>query len=206
MQVYKWGDIAMMKKLKHFVVGLGFLALTGCSATYYLEGVKYENAQAFQAAVNDFNSQYLAAVIPLPEPLTEKELLFVVPSQQAQYQESVRRHIAAEGSVGELAKEQYMNLAIHGTKGAKANKEAISKRGVYKNVRLLETQSLVNDVAPTAEYDVLLYSEPSIGTGQWFYSSAKHGKQVFVEDRSGITPEQKVKNYLDAVQMMAIRE
>lgn len=195
-----------MKKIKFFLLSLGFFALTGCGATYYLDGVKYENAEAFQIAVDDFNNQYVATVTPLAAPLTEKELLFVIPSQQAIYQESIRRHISAEGNIGELAKEQYMNLAIHSSKGGKANKEAISKRGIYKNVRLLETQSLVNDIAPTSEYDVLLFSEPSIGTGQWFYSSEKHGKQVFSEDRSGITPEQKVQNYLNAVQMMAIRE
>ena len=196
----------MIKKTKFFIIALSVLALTGCASSYYLDGKKYENAQAFQAAVDENTYRVLASVTPLPQALTSKELLFVIPDTETLYQESLRRHTAAEGTVGQLAKEQYKNLAIHSSKGAKGDFEAVKKRGIYKNVRLMETQSMINDVAPTSEYDVLSYSEASIGSGQQFYSSEKHGKQVFAHDKSGTSPEQKIQKFLEAIQMMAIRE
>lgn len=52
----------------------------------------------------------------------------------------------------------------------------------------------------------LYYVEPVQGAGQWFYTTAKGGKQVFAFDLSPTSATGRVKNYLDAVQAQAVRE
>jgi hypothetical protein len=59
---------------------------------------------------------------------------------------------------------------------------------------------------PSSDTDVLYYTEPSQGTGQWFYATTKHGKQIFAYDRSGAGSTAKVHAFIDAVQALAIRE
>lgn len=84
--------------------------------------------------------------------------------------------------------------------------EAIQKRGIYKSVVINETSTTVNSLEPARDYDVMYYTEPGIGSGQMFYASSKHGKQVFAYDRSGITGKDKVRAFVEAAQTLAVRE
>jgi hypothetical protein len=105
-----------------------------------------------------------------------------------------------------LALDQYRNLAKSHFKLVKVFFEAVQKRGIYSVVTINETGTMVNSLEPTNEYDVMFYTEPGIGAGQYFYASSKHGKQVFASDRSGTTPTAQTNAFVEAVQALAIRE
>ena len=65
---------------------------------------------------------------------------------------------------------------------------------------------MITSLEPSKEYDVIYYTEPSVGSGQYFYASIKHGKQIFSFDRSQTGPDGKVKAFVEAIQALAIRE
>ena len=69
-----------------------------------------------------------------------------------------------------------------------------------------ETQTPVNSLEPTNDYDVMYFTSPGVGAEQYFYASTKHGKQVFAHDKSGLTSAAKVNAFIDAMQALAIRE
>lgn len=183
------------------------LTLSGCVSHYFLGGKKYENEESFQSAVEESRSTSLNQIQTLPAPLSKKRLVVSIPSEQTFYAENLRRHQAAQGkeAMG-LALDQYRNLAKSNFKLTKVFFEAVQKRGIYSSVTINETGTVVNSLEPANEYDVMYYTEPGVGSGQIFYSSSKHGKQVFAYDRSGTTLTAKVNAFIDAVQALAIRE
>lgn len=191
-----------------FLSSLGLaLLLSGCASTYTLEGKKYDNEQAFQAAVDNERTQAVAQVQPLPAPLTKKKLIAAFPSEQALHAENSRRHTAIAGRppMG-LAVEQIANISKSNYKLTRVAFEGVQKRGIYSEVEIREMPSMVVSIEPSMDYDVLYYTEPSIGTGQFFYSSVKHGKQIFAFDRSGEGVTGKVKAFVEATQVQAIKE
>ena len=58
------------------------LVLSGCAATYSLDGVKYDNKESFHAAVENQKMSALAKIQPLQKPLTEKNLIFAIPKAE----------------------------------------------------------------------------------------------------------------------------
>jgi hypothetical protein len=84
--------------------------------------------------------------------------------------------------------------------------QALKKRGIYSDVVVNETASVVNSLEPSKEYDVLYSTEASAGSGQLFYSSVKHGRQVFPWDRSGPNMAAKVNAFIESAQTLAIRD
>lgn len=58
----------------------------------------------------------------------------------------------------------------------------------------------------TPDTDVLYMNEPTQGSVQWYFVSDKQGKQIFSYDRGFPTPAGKLKAFVDAVQIQAIRE
>lgn len=197
----------MINKLKLITAALSFAALSGCASVYYLEGKEYKDETSFQQATDQLNLSILANIVPLPSPVTERSLVYAYPSQKTLYDESVRRHTEAKGMapVG-IALDQYRNLSIHAVKASNTSGSAIKKRGIYPQVTILETDTMVNSIEPSENTDVLYYSEASIGAGQMFYASKKHGKQIFAFDRSGSTPEARTQALIEAVQAFAIRD
>jgi hypothetical protein len=183
------------------------LSLSGCASHYFLDGKKYENEDSFQAAVEERRSSAINQVQPLPSPLTKKRLVVAIPNEQAHYTTFLQRHQVAQGkeAMG-LALDQYRNLAKGGFILSKVFFDAVQKRGIYSAVTVNTTQSAVNSLEPSNEYDVMYFTEPAIGSGQYFYSSSKHGKQVFAYDNSGTGTTAKVNAFIDAVQALAIRE
>jgi hypothetical protein len=84
--------------------------------------------------------------------------------------------------------------------------DAVKKRGIYPVVTVNQTNSMINSLEPSQKYDVLYFTENAPGAGQYFYASAKHGKQVFSWDRSPASSVGQVASFLDAIQSLAIRE
>lgn len=194
-----------MKKTILAIVAL--VALSGCTSFYLLDGKKYDSEQAFQQAVETNRQEALLSVQQLPAPLTKKRLIVAIPSEQTLYDENARRHQAAMGrEISGLEIDQNRNLSKANFKMNKLWFEAVQKRGIYTSVDFRETNSLVNSLEPAPDYDVMYYTEPSIGTGQYFYASAKHGKQVFAYDRSKPGVNAQVQSFLEAVQAFAIRD
>ncbi len=181
--------------------------LTGCGATYTFNGKQHNNAQSFQTAVDVEKSTALAAVTPLSGPLTKRKLIAAIPSEQAVFEETARRHTAITGKpLMGIGIEQNTNLSKANHKMVRVYFEAIQKKGIYSAVEIREMPSTVISIEPSVDYDVLYLTEPAAGSGQFFYASAKHGKQVFAHDRSGVTPAEKINAFVDAAQAQAIRE
>lgn len=191
-----------------FLSALGFsLLISGCVSTYIFEGKKYDNEQAFQTAVEDDRARAILQVSALQEPLTKKKLIAALPSEQALYAENSRRHTAATGNqLMGLAAEQNTNLSKAGYKLMRVYFEGVQKRGIYTNVEIRDMPNIIVSIEPSSDYDVLYYTEPSIGSGQFFYSSVKHGRQIFSFDRSGEGVAGKVKAFVEATQVQAIKE
>lgn len=184
------------------------ILLTGCGrATYTLNGTQHNNAQSFQAAVDLEKSKALAAVTPLTNPLTKKKLIAAMPSEQAVFEETARRHTATTGKpLAGIGIKQNTNLSKANYKMVRVFFEAIQKKGIYPSIEIREMPSTIISIEPSIDYDVLYVTEPAAGSGQFFYASAKYGKQVFAFDRSGVTGVEKVNAFVDAAQAQAIRD
>lgn len=190
------------------VTTLGFIiALSGCVSTYTLDGKKYDNETTFQAAVENERSGAISQVQPLQIPLTKKKLIAALPSEQAIYTENSRRHISTNSRpLMGIGIEQNANLSKSTYKMIRVLFEGVQKRAIYSSVEIRDIPSMAISLEPSPDYDVLYYTEPGVGTGQLFYSSVKHGKQIFAYDRSkeGITA--KVNSFIEAVQVQAIKD
>lgn len=187
-------------------IGLAVI-LSGCAATYNLDGKKFDNEKTFQAAVEDRRAQVLSQVQKLPAPLTKKKLIAALPSEQTLYAENSRRHTATTGKplIG-IGIEQNTNLSKAAYKMTRAFFEGVQKRGIYSSVEIRDMISMAVSLEPSQEYDVLYFTEPAISSGQYFYSSAKHGKQVFAYDRSGEGATAKVNAFIEAAELQAIKD
>jgi len=181
--------------------------LSGCATFYTLEGQRYNSAEEFQRAVDSRAADAVAAVVPLPAPLSNKKLIFAIPAKDTMYQENIRRQTALNGRAPTgQATEMLTNLTRSNYKMMKVFFDTVQKKGIYSSTQLREIPSMAISIEPAADTDVLYFSEPSQGTGQWFYASAKHGRQVFGYDRSGAGVTAKTQAFIDAVQAQAIRE
>ncbi|GEM_PF-1195780 len=197
----------MNKKLSLILAAAAAVLLSGCAAFYTLEGQRYNSAEEFQRTVDSHAAAAVAAVAPLPSPLTKKKLIFAIPAEATVYQENVRRSTVTNGRAPTgLGAEMVTNLTRANYKMMKVFYDVVQKKGIYPSVQFMDMPSMAISLEPSADTDVVYYAEPSQGTGQWFYASAKSGRQVFAYDRSGAGPTAKALAFIDAVQAQAIRE
>lgn len=183
------------------------LAVSGCANYYTLEGVKYDSKEAFHQAITKANTDALNSIQPLPAPVTKKNLIFGFPSEATIYAESIARTTKQNGQAPSgLLLEQVKNLTKANFDLQKVFADAVQKKGIYASMKYVEMPSMTVSIEPSSGTDVLYFSEPSIGTGQWFFATQKGGKQVFGFDRSGAGATAKVQAYVDAVMAQAIRE
>lgn len=195
----------MIKVLASFVAAA---ILTGCAAKafYTFESARYEDEVSFQAAVDMRRTAILNSIKQLPSPVTDKKLIVAIASEATLYQENLRRHQTLSGQpAAGLALEQYRNLAKSNYKMVRVMLEAVEKRGIYKEVIYREMPTMVISIEPSSEADALFLTETGPGAAQYFYSSVKHGKQIFAFDQSTPTPDARTEAFIQAVQAMAIR-
>lgn len=191
------------------VVSLFFavVLLSGCATNYTFEGARYEGSEAFQRAVDQHVSATLAQVTPLPKPLTNKRLIVAIPSEATILTENIKRTAALNGRQPTgVQLELIENLSKSTHKTTVVAYDAIKKRGVFPGVIVNETATPVNSIEPSKDYDVMYYTEATPGSGQLFYSSVKHGRQVFPWDRSGANMSAKISAFIESVQALAIRD
>jgi hypothetical protein len=195
-----------MRSLKRFFVLSVAVLCTACAAVYTYEGKQYHSKQEFFSAADAAHRDAVAAVIPLPAPVTSRKLLFAVPTPAAILHDSIRNYTKLKGSPpAGLQLEIFTTLAESASGSIRAFYDGAVRRNVYKNVQLLDVDSLMANPAPSAEQDVVFYNEISPGSGQWYYATAKEGKHVFAFDRLQPGPAGKVHAFNDALQLEAIK-
>ena len=186
---------------------LAALTLTGCAATYTLDGNKYDSSASFQNAVEAQRANAIASVKKLPQPLNTKKLIAALPSEQTLLEENIRRVTKNNGtSPSGITMELIINLTKSNYKLSKVFYEAVQARGIYSEVEIRDMPSMAISLEPSKDYDVIYYTEPALNTGQYFYASAKHGKQIFAFDRSVVGIEAKTNAFIEAVQAQAIKD
>lgn len=194
----------MIKKFASLIVTV---ALCGCATTYTYDGQKYDSKEKLQQAVDSKVSDVLSTITPLPTPLTQKKLVFAIPSEATVFAENVNRHVKMNGNPPNAQQnEMYENLTKSNYKNTKVFFDAVKRKNIYASAQFIEMQSMTGSFAASADTDTLYYAEPSQGSGQWYYNSFKNGKQIFAADRSSPTPAGKVQAFVDAVQAQAIRD
>lgn len=181
--------------------------LTGCSTTYTLDGQKYESPAAFQNAVESQRLSAIGSVKKLPAPLNPKKLIAALPSEQTLYEENIRRITKNNGTAPTgVTLELIVNLTKSNYKLTRVFYEAVQARGIYSEVEIREMPSMAISLEPSKDYDVIYYTEPAQNTGQYFFTSTKHGKQIFAFDRSVVGIEAKTNSFIEAVQAQAIKQ
>lgn len=193
--------------IKVFGVLAAAAILAGCASNSYMhDGKKYRGEESLQAAADQQRAANTAQITPLPSPLTDKALVVLVPdvnslmaSISANYEKQLTRPMLPNERV--IAQ----NLSIVTSKGMLGFFEAVQRRGVYKSVEVREVASVTPSAEPSATYDVMYFSEPNFGTGQYHFASVKHGKQVFAYDMSGADQKARTLAFVEAVQALAIR-
>jgi hypothetical protein len=181
--------------------------LSGCAANYTFEGQKYDSKEKFQAAVRGKYSNAVARVSSLPEPVSQKKLLFGLPTVPVMNEASANWYKASNGSsLSGLSKEMIENLNAANYQGLKVFYEAVAKRNIYNEVQLVDLSSMNGAIAPSSNADVIYMVEPERGSGQWFFSSQRRGKQIFAFDRSSPGIEGKVNAFIQAVQAQAVQD
>jgi hypothetical protein len=197
----------MIKKL---AIGICLVAsVAGCAtrATYTLSGQKYSSKEDFQQASIAGAARAMSNVSRLPRPLTTKKIVVAIPSEETLHNEDSRRFLVQNGRTPNPVQQELIdNLGTHNFRGVKVFYEAIERRGIYASAQFKGMPTTAVSLEPSADTDVLYFTEPSVGSGQWFYASQKHGKQVFAYDRSAPEGSARVQRFLEAVEAQAIRE
>lgn len=183
------------------------IALSGCASGYTYDGGRYPDKDSFSAAVETKLAQALATVLPLPAQVSKKTLVFAIPSEQAIFRQSVMNFSRMTGRTIGLGEEIIARpIWTSNYKGLKSFHDTVVRRNIYRNVRLVELDTLAPDLQPSATEDVFFYSEVQPGVGQLYYASAKAGKQAFAYDRGGADMGARTRAFADAIQVYAIRD
>lgn len=183
------------------------LLVSGCAVNYTYEDKKYDNKEAFHQAVDSKNLSILGGITPLPTPLTQRKIIIAMPSDTAMIEAATARFVKAQNTqpMGP-AKEILENLPRSTYKNIKIFADAVQKRNIFASVQFIAMPEMTGTFAASSDTDTLVMVEPNANSAQWFYTSQKHGKQIFSYDRSSPTAEGKVQAFLEAVQALAIRD
>ena len=145
--------------------------------------------------------------MPLSKPLTSRQLVIVFPSKEALFSQSKANVKANTGKDPDKKfAERIDTMAQHSAIAVKAMYEAAKIKGIYLYVSYRESETTTNTLAPSADYDTLVWYEERPGAGQWFYSNLKFGKQVFTWDRTSANMQISTESFLASLQALAIRE
>ncbi len=183
------------------------LALAGCAATYTFEGKIYNSKEDFARAVDDEHRTAVASIVPLPAPVTKKRLAIAIPSTSTIFASSVRNYTTAKNAAPPpMQVEIYQTLAAGVTRSVRGIYDGAVRRNIYTSVRFVELDSMTASPAPSADEDVVFFNEPSLGSGQWYFATAKDPKQVFAYDKGQTGIAGKMRAFNDALQLHAVRQ
>jgi hypothetical protein len=181
--------------------------LSGCAATYTFDGQRYSSKEEFLSSVDRTFAQAVENVQPLPRPVSTKTLVFAFPSLKVTQRQSVVNFEKVNGRMIGLG-EQIMidNITVANVKSNRVYFDAIKKRNIYAGVKFVELDSMTADLQASSTEDVLFYSEPRQGAGQFYFVNAKAGKQAFAFDRGASAIDARLTAFLQAVQLQAVRD
>jgi len=176
-------------------------ALSGCAQQYTADGTTYADARSFLADARAGQDSALATVTPLPRPLTRKNLVMGLPSEQAVYDEEFKtaQFFARGGPVNTdiirtRARAKYLELS--------GFSRAVKQRGIYPQVTFVDMDAVSDSVVASTDADALYLTHPD----QWFFATARDGRQIFAYDRSAQGLPAKFQSFIEAVQVQAVRE
>ncbi len=193
--------------IKKFAILIAVVALSGCATTYTYDGQKYDSKEKFLQAVDSKVSVALSTITPIPTPLTQRKLIFAIPSVVAFTEGDKKNFVKTQGrEPSEQQIEVQLNLNQGNFKNIKVFFEAIQKRNIFASTQFIEMDSTTGSFAASPDADALFLVAPAVNSSQWFYTSDKHGKQIFSYDRSSATMEGKLQAFIDAVQAQAVRD
>jgi len=193
--------------IKKFAILISVVALSGCATTYTYDGQQYDSKEKFIQAVDTRNSIALSTISPLPTPLVQRKLVFAIPSAVAFTELEKKDFVKTQGREPSAQQiEVQLNLNQGNVKGIKVFFDAIQRRNIFASTRFIEMDSTTGSFAASPDTDTLFYVAPAVNSGQWFYTSHKHGKQIFSYDRSSITIEGKLQAFIEAAQVQAVRD
>lgn len=183
-----------------------FALLSGC-ANYIYDGKAYATKEEFFRAVDTSIADVLSTIEPLPTPLTSKGLIFALPALDVMVAQTFDTYASVHGSEPTgVQREMLENIVRANYKNNVVYFEAIKKRNIFSSVVFVDIESMSGALEASESNDVLYYVEPKVGSGQYFYISYEHGKQIFAADRSSPTAEGKVQAFVEAAQLLAIRD
>lgn len=195
--------------ISRFIIVAILFVLSGCGTkTYYTLGSdSYDDEDDFIEATIEKTAAVNRAVMPLPKQLTDRKLIIVFPTKEALVAQAKKQ------SKETFGKEPHKNfvyqteiLSQHTSIMIRSMYEAAKTKAIYSHVSLRETDTTMNTLAAAADYDTLVWYEEAKGLGQWFYTSAKLGKQVFTWDRTSPNLQVNTEAFLKSLQALAIRE
>ncbi|MET1078578.1 MAG: hypothetical protein ABWY06_11230 [Pseudomonas sp.] len=195
--------------IKLVAVASLLLLLTGCATppTYIYGDQTYYSPEAVLGAIDIDLINTLASIQPLPAPLTQRKLIYAVPSESIVIAEAKNQYIKNNRQPAQgAALISLETLATGNYKSLKLGHAAVDKRNIYSSVQWVTMQAMTGEFPASPETDVLYYTQASQDSGQWFYVSYKHGKQIFAHDRSAPESLGKINAFIEAVQAQAIRE
>jgi hypothetical protein len=198
----------MMMKISKVVFGaIAAIALSGCAVSYTFDGKKYDSKESFHQAVDSNIVNVLSEITPLKAPVSNKKLIFAIPSEDVFTKEAYNRFVKIQGNQPTgAAKEILDNIPKANYKNAKVFFDAVRKKNIYASTQFIDMPAMTGAFEASVDTDTVYYIEPTQGSGQWFYHSSKGGKQIFSYDRSSPTPSGKVQAFIDAVLTQAIRD
>lgn len=198
--------------IKNSLAALSVLALTGClfsmEARYTLDDKQFKTSGEYLQAVDAKMSNLSKSIEPLPKTVTQQKLLIAIPSQDAfvaRVQPNIDR-VATKSLLVPGGEKAGRNLIETNAKadylGVKVLADAVIQRNIYPSVQVVNMPETTGNYAATADTDVL-YLAITGGSAQWFFDSAKRGRNPFAYDRTNPTPSVVTQKFVDAVQSQA---
>jgi hypothetical protein len=198
--------------IKNSLVALSVLALTGClfsmEARYALDDKQFKTSGEYLQAVDAKMSNLSKSIEPLPKTVTQQKLLIAIPSQDAfvaRVQPNIDK-VATKSLLVPGGEKAGRDLIETNAKadylGVKVLADAVIQRNIYPSVQVVNMPETTGNYAATADTDVL-YLAITGGSAQWFFESAKRGRNPFAYDRTNPTPSVVTQKFVDAVQSQA---
>lgn len=198
--------------IKNSLAALSVLALTGClfsmETRYTLDDKQFKTSGEYLQAVDAKMSNLSKSIEPLPKTVTQQKLLIAIPSQDAfvaRVQPNIDK-VATKSLLVPGGEKAGRDLIETNAKadylGVKVLADAVIQRNIYPSVQVVNMPETTGNYAATADTDVL-YLAITGGSAQWFFDSAKRGRNPFAYDRTSQTPSVVIQKFVDAVQSQA---
>jgi hypothetical protein len=189
-------------------MGIGVVLLAGCAGQkFFLEGKQYNSKDEFIAARESTRSSCLASVTPLPQPIVNRKLVMMIPTQETIYKNRYAIIKAANPGYPVTMDGLRNNVLIAGLgESYRQNFEQVKKRNMYASVELVEYESL-SEPQPTSNTDVyFIRLAEGLGARDTIYLvTSKNGRQIVNVDASSVLCSKRIESLLASLQTLALQ-